>query len=183
MMSPIRLAALFCLNLVLWGCQGAESQEEKPLRRTIDPSQITIDVEVGGVRTPDQVLLQYKKTGSGPQVLVVPNATFLADDFKLLEQEYTVIYYDQRNRGRSQTVKDPEKLTAGIWHDVADLEAVRQHFQLDRFYLIGHGYLSVVAGLYARRHLVAQTGGERLAVDDVGHVSTRLPSDRPHSGS
>ncbi len=137
----------------LWlasGCAGESN--DKRNQRTIDPDSIVIDVEVGGVRTPDQVMLQYKKTGAGSKVLLAPNAAFLAEDFKVLENEFTVVYYDMRNRGRSQSLKSPEKLRDGVLNDVEDLETVRRHFQFPEVYLVGHGYLAGVAALYAQRY-------------------------------
>ena len=61
----------------------------------------------------------------------------------------TLIFYDQRGRGRS-TVADTLALSPDS--DVADLEALRRRFRLERMTLIGHHWGAAIAGLYAMRH-------------------------------
>ena len=55
----------------------------------------------GYVITPDGVRLFFQKLGTGSDVLIVPNAVYMFDDFKHLAKHRTVIFYDLRNRGRS----------------------------------------------------------------------------------
>jgi proline iminopeptidase len=55
-----------------------------------------------------------------------------------------------RNRGRSSRVEDGGLLT--IAKDVEDLEAVRRHFQVERFVPIGYSYLGLMVVLYAMEH-------------------------------
>lgn len=103
--------------------------------------------------TPDGVELYVRRMGSGSQVLLVPNAVYLEEDFApLAGQQRTVVFYDLRNRGRSSAVTDPEKLSRGIHHDVEDLEAVRRHVGAERVSLLGHSYLGLVVALYALEH-------------------------------
>src|SRR5262249_18454208 len=90
----------------------------------------------GYVTTPDSVRLFFRKLGNGPKVVMIPNATYMFDDFKYLADQHTVITYDLRNRGRSDTVTDASKLQRGIHNDVEDLEAVRAHFNTDLIDLI-----------------------------------------------
>lgn len=63
-----------------------------------------------------------------------------------------MIFYDVRNRGRSDTVADPAKLARGIQQDVDDLDAVRQHFQIEQADLIGHSYIGLMVALYAMKY-------------------------------
>jgi pimeloyl-ACP methyl ester carboxylesterase len=62
-----------------------------------------------------------------------------------------MLFYDQRSRGRSDTITDPTRI--GIDQEVRDLETVRRHFGLTRFALIGWSYLGGVITLYAAGHL------------------------------
>ncbi len=101
--------------------------------------------------TRDDVRLFYRRSGAGP-ALIVPNALYLLEDFKRLAAGRTLIAYDLRNRGRSDTVQDRSKLARGILHDVEDLEDVRRHLGIDRFDVIGHSYLGIVVILYALEH-------------------------------
>ena len=143
------IKGLILAILINFGCQ---SEGEKVEKRVIDPSQVKIDAEMGGILSPDRVLISFKKFGQGEQTLIIPNGALLSDDFKQLEKEFTLISYDMRNRGRSQTVRDQTKLQPGVWQDVEDLEAIRKHFKLDKINVIGHDYLGLMAVLYANKY-------------------------------
>ena len=106
----------------------------------------------GYLATDDGVQLFFQKLGSGPRTLVIPNGMCLIQDFEYLAQTRTLIFYDVRNRGRSETVADREKLARGVEQDVDDLNAVRRHHGLDRIDLLGHSYIGLVVALYAMRY-------------------------------
>jgi proline iminopeptidase len=106
----------------------------------------------GYLTTTDGIRLFHQKLGTGGNTVVVPNATYMFDDFKYLAEDRTVVFYDLRNRGRSDAVTDASKLKGGIHNDVADLEAVRQHFGADKIDVIGHSYLGFVVAFYAMKH-------------------------------
>ncbi len=106
----------------------------------------------GYVTAADGVRLFFQKVGVGHSTVIVPNAVYLFDDFKHLAAEHTCIFYDLRNRGRSDEVTDEARLKGGIHNDVRDLEAVRRHFGLERVSLLGHSYLGMVVALYAMQH-------------------------------
>ena len=67
----------------------------------------------GYVTTEDGVRLFYQTAGNGSKVVVIPNRTYMFDDFKYLADERTVISYDLRNRGRSDAVTDATRLKRG----------------------------------------------------------------------
>jgi proline iminopeptidase len=100
----------------------------------------------------DGVRLFFQKAGSGPNVVVVPNAVHMFDSFKHLTENRTLVFFDLRNRGRSDSVTDGSKLIRGILHDVDDLEAVRRHCGIEQFDLIGHSYLGLTVILYAMKY-------------------------------
>jgi len=106
----------------------------------------------GFVTTEDGIRLFFRTLGNGPQTVVIPNGMYLLDDFEPLARERTLVIYDPRNRGRSDQVDDPAKLERGVHHDVEDLEAVREHFAIDRLDLIGHSYVGLMVILYAMKH-------------------------------
>src|SRR5581483_11562646 len=109
-------------------------------------------VNEGYVTTADGVRLFFQKVGDGRSTVVVPNALYLFDDFKHLAAEHTCIFYDLRNRGRSDAVIDEAKLKAGVHNDVQDLEAVRRHFALEKVSVLGHSYVGTVVALYAMEY-------------------------------
>jgi pimeloyl-ACP methyl ester carboxylesterase len=102
--------------------------------------------------TDDGVRLYYETWESGAKTLIIPNGICLMDDFPRLTAGRSVVAYDLRNRGRSDTVSDGEKLERGILNDVGDLEAIRQHLRAERVDLIGHSYLGLVVILYAMKY-------------------------------
>ena len=106
----------------------------------------------GYVTTDDGLRLWFQTVGSGQQVVVLPNGLHLLEDFSCLAPGRTLVFYDVRNRGRSETVTDPALLQRGIHNDVDDLDAVRRHFGLDRLALIGHSYMGLMVILYAMRY-------------------------------
>ncbi|HYD13697.1 MAG TPA: alpha/beta fold hydrolase [Allosphingosinicella sp.] len=108
---------------------------------------ITVD---GGVR------LFYRIEGSGPQTLVVVHGgpgfslESIRADFEPFTRNRRVIYYDQRGNGRSTLIDDPEKLA---WQrHVADLEALRRHFGLQKMTLLGNSWGGLLISLYAAAH-------------------------------
>ncbi len=104
----------------------------------------------GFVKTADGVELYYVKAGSGAQTVILPARLFTFEDFRWLAERYNLISYDMRNRGRSSRVEDLEKIS--LQADVADLEAVRQHFRVEKFHTIGYSYLGLMVVLYTLEH-------------------------------
>ena len=126
----------------------------------------------GYVTTDDGVRLWFQTVGSGPQVVVLPNGFHLLEDFSCLAPGRTLVFYDVRNRGRSDTVTDPALLERGIHNDVDDLDAVRRHFGLDRLVLIGHSYMGLMVILYAMKYpahvdRIVQIGADGPALRQV----------------
>lgn len=108
------------------------------------------DVTEGFVKAGDGVELYYVKAGSGAQTVILPARLFTFEDFRWLAQRYTLISYDMRNRGRSSRVEDLAKIS--LQADVADLEAVRRHFRVEKFHTIGYSYLGLMVMLYTLDH-------------------------------
>ncbi len=91
--------------------------------------------------------LYFRVLGDGPEVVVVPNASWLAEALQPLAEERTVILYDPRSRGRSSAVTDRRLLS--LEEDARDLEAVRRYFGLERMALLGSSYHAAITALYA----------------------------------
>src|SRR5262245_19493609 len=107
-------------------------------------------VQEGYVSTDDGIRLYYRSIGRGPQTVVVPLGFMMFEDFKHLAGTRRFVFYDMRNRGRSDAVKDPQKLT--IENDVLDLERLRRDLKIDKMILIGESYLGLMVVLYALDH-------------------------------
>ena len=107
-------------------------------------------VEEGDIALADGAKLHFRKAGDGPIKVIAPLDFVVFDFMKSLGDIATVITYDVRNRGRSSAVTNTETLT--IQQDVKDLEAVRVHFNLDRFVPVGFSYLGLMVVMYALEH-------------------------------
>src|ERR1044072_159784 len=116
----------------------------------------TRDSREGYFMTPDNVKIFYKIEGHGKETVVAVHGgpgnslESIRADFEPLAKGRRVIYYDQRGQGRSELLSDGTKL--GYQNHVADLEALRVHFKLDKMTLIGNSWGGLLISLYAVAH-------------------------------
>lgn len=106
---------------------------------------------VAGVRG---VELFVRRIGGGPPVVVLhggPGADhdYLLPGFDVLADRRELIYYDQRGGGRSAVARD---VPVGWTEQVADLEALRERWELDRLTIAGYSWGGLLALLYALDH-------------------------------
>lgn len=110
----------------------------------------------GYVESSDGVQLYYRTLGSGADTVVALHGGpgfdmgYLAPDLKPLTGSHTLLFYDQRGAGRSTLVSDSASLN--LTAHVADLEAVRRHFDIDQMTLLGHSWGALLAARYALTH-------------------------------
>lgn len=95
-----------------------------------------------------------RRIGSGPAIVVLhggPGAhhDYLLPGFDALATGRTLIYYDQRGGGQSPVARD---VPVGWTEHVADLEALRLLWGLDRLTLLGYSWGGLLAELYATTH-------------------------------
>jgi proline iminopeptidase len=100
--------------------------------------------------------LFQRRIGSGPPVVVLhggPGAhhDYLLPGFDALARGRTLLYYDQRGGGRSPVGRD---VPVGWREQVADLEALRIRWGLERLTLAGYSWGGLLAMLYATEHPV-----------------------------
>jgi hypothetical protein len=63
------------------------------------------------ISTGDGLNLFIQLIGSAADTILVPNRIYMFEDFQRLASDHTAIFYDPRNRGLSDAVIDPSKLT------------------------------------------------------------------------
>ena len=141
----------------------------------------------GYITTPDGVRLFYKVVGSGTETLVAvhggPSNSMesILPDLEPLAKNRRVIYYDQRGNGRSDFIKDRAKLDVG--KHVADLEAVRRYFNLEKMTLLGNSWGGLLIGYYAIAHpnkverMILHSPGSpkrEFAVEMVEEIQSRM---------
>jgi proline iminopeptidase len=105
------------------------------------------------VVTPDSARLYYRVVGSGADTVIAihggPGVDLesIANDFAPLAERHVVVFYDQRGAGRSTLPADTASLT--VARQVADLDAVRRHFRIERATLVAHSNGPLLAATYA----------------------------------
>ncbi len=100
------------------------------------------------------VELFVRRLGEGPPVVVLhggPGADheYLRSGFDALARGRELLYYDQRGGGRSPV---PREVPVGWQEQVADIEALRELWGLDRLTLAGYSWGGLLALLYALQH-------------------------------
>lgn len=136
----------FCVFLwiaVLVLTFGCKVREEAVLEEKTEPV-----IGEGYVTVDEGVELRYKTIGDGPEAVIVPAAVYMEYEFeKLADENRTLILYDMRGRGKSSAIDDVSKISMAF--EIADLEAIRQHFGEEKVSLIGWSYLGGLVVLYA----------------------------------
>ena len=139
----VRRVFLLIAVVALVAISGAQSDEKFP-------------ADEGYFTGADNVRLFYRKLGAGQDFVVFlhggPGLSMGDGGYAMrpLAEQHTLILYDQRGGGRSDLVKDSALLTANA--DVHDLEALREHFGIEKMSLIGNSWGSGLAALYTEAH-------------------------------
>ena len=115
----------------------------------------------------DRTALFVLRIGGGPPLVLVPGGpgdpdegaagvgpgydhTIFRPEMDALSQDFTLIYYDGRGRGRSGRVAEPARFR--LADDVADLESIRAALGYAQWTVLGWGYGATVAQFYALQH-------------------------------
>ena len=103
----------------------------------------------------DNTSLYVRVAGRGQPTIVLHggpdfDTAYLLPELDRLTDAYRLIYYDQRGRGKSAEGVRPEDVT--LASDLADLDAIRTHAQVDAPVLLGHSWGTVLALEYALRN-------------------------------
>src|SRR6476659_8292938 len=99
--------------------------------------------------------LFVRDLGSGHPVIVLHGGpdfdhSYLVPELDGLADQYRLVFYDQRGRGRSWSGEGPESVT--IDSEVEDLDRVRAWTGSATVALLGHSWGGLVAMEYAIRH-------------------------------
>jgi proline iminopeptidase len=133
----------------------AESNLTSERRDTLTEAQGHMRDEGTTDRVPVRgVELFVRRLGAGPPVVVLhggPGAdhAYLRPGFDALAQNRELLYYDQRGGGRSPVPRD---VPVGWTEQVADLDALRETWGLDRLTIAGYSWGGLLALLYALDH-------------------------------
>ncbi len=103
----------------------------------------------------DHARLFCRSMGEGTPLIVLHGGPGLSQDYlqpylsKLAENHF-VIFYDQRGSGRSEGEIDSTYINLSVF--LNDLEAIRQHFGLEKVSILGHSFGGFLAMHYAISH-------------------------------
>jgi proline iminopeptidase len=106
----------------------------------------------GFLTTRDGLRLYFRAVGDGPEIVLIPNGIYLVEDLEPLASGRTLMFYDVRNRGRSERATDPAVLERGILNDVDDLDDVRRHAGAESVAVIGHSYVGFTVAVCAKTY-------------------------------
>ncbi|HUR93144.1 MAG TPA: alpha/beta fold hydrolase [Gemmatimonadales bacterium] len=133
------------------------------------------------------VELFTRRVGQGPAAIVLhggPGAhhDYLLPGFDALADGRELLYYDQRGGGRSAVGRE---VPVGWTEHTADLDALRDHWELERVTLLGYSWGGLLALLYALEHpgrverlaLVSPAPAWRAAREQFEHVFARRNLD------
>jgi proline iminopeptidase len=119
------------------------------------PCRSAPDMEVRKLVLPDGRHLAFGTLGSGKDTVVVLHGgpglqmQYLVAEWARLAGSRTLLFYDQRGRGLSDSMPE-DSITMS--RDADDLESLRQALALSRFSIAAHHSGATIASLYARRH-------------------------------
>ena len=127
--------------------------------------------EDGYIPTRSGLRLHYKKLGEGPDIVVMPTESwFSADCGPLVKPHRTLIFFDTRGWGASDTVTDSSQAEAG--YELRDLEIVQRFFGIDHFALLGWS----IGGTTVARYAAANPQHvSHLVMMCPGHIRSEAP--------
>ena len=115
-----------------------------------DEPRPALPITEGFVTADDGTRLYYVESGASDSVLIAPVALYLAPHLlQPLSRNHRVIFYDPRNRGRSEAA---DLATVSLDQQVEDLEALRSDLGIEDFALLGWSGLGMEMAVYALRY-------------------------------
>lgn len=129
----------------------------------------------GFVKSTDSTLIYYRTFGSGQPLLIINGGPGMnSNGFEqlaiILSGKYQTIIYDQRGTGKSRlNVLDTSTITMKLMLD--DVEALRKHFNLKKWSLLGHSFGGIIASYYATRY---PQHIERIILSSSGGIDLEL---------
>jgi proline iminopeptidase len=125
---------------------------------------LTIDLPIVALTSPaareqrisfGSAALYARDIGGGRPLIVLHggpdfDSAYLLPELDRLDDEFHLVYYDQRGRGKSAAHVQPEEVS--LQSEIADVDLVRQHFGFPKTAVLGHSWGTVLALEYALRH-------------------------------
>jgi proline iminopeptidase len=122
----------------------------------MDPENLAVEPPPReGYVAVDGATLYYRESGKGQPIIVLHGGPrldhhYLLPDMDRLAEEFRLICYDQRGRGKS--AMNVESADVSIQSEIEDLERLRAYFHFESVAVLGHSWGGVLAMEYAIRH-------------------------------
>lgn len=142
---PSRLLLLKLIALVVFLPSFAPAQKAGPATGIIHTADVDLAYWVYGKPTAETPVIAVNGGPGLSHIYMLQN-----DVWTRLAQGRQVIFYDQRGTGRSKHVRAGASMD--IPAQVADLEAVREHFDFSKVDLVGDSFGGFLSMAYASAH-------------------------------
>ncbi|MGH7566991.1 MAG: alpha/beta fold hydrolase, partial [Gemmatimonadota bacterium] len=106
-------------------------------------------IEEGYAVMDDGTRLYYEIVGEGEPVVVVPMAMYLTEALAPLAEGRRIVFYDPRNRGKSDAA---DLTTVSLDRQLLDLDQLRAGLGIEKMALIGWSGLGMEMAAYTVRH-------------------------------
>ena len=131
----------------------------------------------GFVNSSDSALIYYSTFGTGQPLLIINGGPGMnSNGFEqlaiILSKKYQTIIYDQRGTGKS-TLNELDSSTITMKLMLDDVEALRKHFGIKKWSMLGHSFGGIVASYYATRY---PQNIERIILSSSGGIDLELLS-------
>jgi proline iminopeptidase len=125
--------AILVLAMAWAGC-ASRTSEEVDMQEPVGLGNGSFSADLNGFN------LHYEIRGSGPPLMVVPNAwgidvAGLRAVYRPLEERVTMVYFDPRGMGQSDPIREDSDM--GLAAVRADFDALRRHLGLEKVHAIG----------------------------------------------
>lgn len=107
------------------------------------------------VEREDRLELHHSTIGSGSAMIIMHGgpglgSAYLEEHLSELGKQHQVIFYDQRNSGRSPLVEDSTKIS--LDHFLKDIDDIRSFYKLEKVHLLAHSWGGLLAMNYAHQY-------------------------------
>ncbi len=136
-MSKINRLGLMAMLISCWSCSAEK------------------EVQEDGVIAINGTNLYVESVGEGEPIIVIHGGPVLDHSYiqpylEDLENDYRLIYFDQRLSGRSDGEVDSSGVSIQAF--VEDIDGIRRHFGYDKVHVMGHSWGGLLAMEYATRY-------------------------------
>lgn len=147
--SLYSIVLVFITILFLIGCNLDSNNHQSHLSKEVENPDRNVSIEYI-LSQGDSIFL--RSVGSGPPILIIHGGpgmdhSYLLPHMDELADSYQLVYYDQRASGRSEINVD--STTVSMKGFLMDMESIREHFNFDRWHVMGHSWGGLLGMCYA----------------------------------